>query len=295
MQDKFDIPNKSDMVPAKLELGSTIKFNCHKGISCFNACCKQADITLTPYDVLRLKDHVGKSATEFLKEHTVPFQIDQDGLPGIKLRTDNDGACLFVTDEGCSVYENRPTACRYYPLGNMAMRRTGAKEDETHYFLVTEDHCKGHEEDQQQTVQEYLKGQETANFDKMNQEWLQIMLKKRSAGPTVGKPPESSLQLFFMCSYDVDRMRRFVLSENFRNTYELSEGTYETFKTEDLSLIQFGYKLMRQVFFGERSIPEKSGVWDQRISQRQEVWDARRQVEIARKQKEIDDRYSEDT
>ncbi len=292
MKEEFDVPFKSDMIPTKLELGSTIQFRCHPEISCFNACCKRADITLTPYDVIRLKEQLGKSATDFLKEHTVPFPMDQDGLPGIKLRTDEAGACLFVTEQGCSVYQNRPTACRYYPVGHMAMRRAGSSEDETHYFLVTESHCRGHDEERKLSIQEYLGEQQIAAYAEHNREWLQIMLKKRSAGPTVGRPPESSLQFFFMCSYDIDRLRRFVLSENFRTTYQLEESTYRIFEQEDLPLLQFGYKLMRQVFFGERSIPEREGVWEQRVTQRQEVWDARRQIEVARKQHEEESRYS---
>lgn len=294
MSDKLDIPFESNMLPVKLGLGSKIQFRCHKGISCFNACCKKADITLTPYDVIRLKDRLGKSSTDFLKGHTVPFQMERDGVPGIKLRTDDDGACLFVTDEGCSVYEDRPTACRYYPLGHLAMRLASSVSEETHYFLVKEDHCKGHEEERELTVQEYLEEQQARAFDDMNREWLTIMLKKRSAGPSVGTLPEASLQLFFMASFDMDRFRRFVLSDNFRNTYELEESTYEVFAKEDLSLMQFGVKLMRQVFFGERTIAEKQGVWEQRVQQRQDVWDARRQAEIARRMEMEDKKYKDD-
>lgn len=291
MSDEIEIPFKSDVMPAKLELGSKLRFRCHKGISCFNACCKQADITLTPYDILRLKDRLGKSFSEFIKDHTVPFQMDQDGVPGIKLRTDNDGACLFVTEEGCSVYPDRPTSCRYYPLGHMAMRKAGVSEEETHYFLVKEDHCKGHEEDQVLTVQEYLHDQETGLYDQMNKEWLQILLKKRSAGPSVGRPSETSLQFFFMASYNLDNFRAFVMSENFRNTYELDDATYAALEKEDQALLQFANKMMRQVLFGEKSIPEKEGVWDKRLEGRKEVWEARRQAEIARKQAEQDDMY----
>jgi Fe-S-cluster containining protein len=294
MSEKFDIPYKSDAIPALLELGSKLKFNCHKGISCFNACCRQADITLTPYDIIRLKDRLGKSSTEFLKEHTVPFQMERDGLPGVKLRTTDEGACLFMNEEGCSIYEDRPTACRYYPLGHLEMRAKDANVAETHYFLVQETHCKGHEEDTEMTVQEYLGSQRTLEFDELNKAWLEIMVKKRSAGPTVGQPPESSLQMFFMCSYDMDRFRRFVLSEAFRNTYDLEESAYEVFAKEDISLMQFGVRLMKQVFFGERAIPEKNGIWEKRVEQRQDVWDARRAVEIARKQQMEDDKYKDD-
>ena len=91
MSEKFDLPFKSDMVPEMLDLGSRLKFRCHKGVSCFNACCKQADVSLTPYDIIRLKDHLGMTATDFLKAHTVPFQMDKEGLPGVKLRTTDEG------------------------------------------------------------------------------------------------------------------------------------------------------------------------------------------------------------
>lgn len=293
MNEKFDIPFDSKLVPKMLGLGTPLKFSCHKGISCYNACCRQADITLTPYDIIRLKDRLGKSATDFLKEHTVPFRMDKEGLPGVKLRTDDDGACLFMNEEGCSVYSDRPTACRLYPLGHMSMVATGSKEDETHYFLVREEHCKGHEEPVERPIGEYLKEQETAQYEEMNREWLQLMLKRRSMGPTVGRPPEATLQMFFMCSFDMDRFRRFVLSENFRNTYDLEESVYEVLEKEDISLMQFGVRFMKQAFFGERTIPEKEGAWEQRVARRKEVWEARRQAEIARQQQEEDEKYKD--
>ncbi|MEJ2462825.1 MAG: YkgJ family cysteine cluster protein [Candidatus Thiodiazotropha sp.] len=259
MSEKFDIPFKSSFVPTVMEPGAKLKFNCHKGISCFNACCKHADIQLTPYDILRLKDNLGISATEFLKNHTVPFEMDKDGLPGIKLRTDDEGACSFVTDEGCSVYQDRPTACRYYPVGHMAMREAGSSEDEARYFLIREDHCKGHEEDREIAVDDYRKEQGVEIYDQINREWLQLMLKKKSAGPAIGRPSDTSLQFFFMCSYDVDRLRRFVLSDSFKASYDMDDSFYETVEKEDLALMQFGTRLLKQVLFGDVTIPVKEG------------------------------------
>jgi hypothetical protein len=58
--------------------------------------------------------------------------------------------------------------------------------------------------------------------------------------------------------------------------------------------MQFGTRLMKQVFFGLRTIPEKGGVWEKRMDERQEVWEARRQAEIARQQQAEDQRYSGD-
>jgi Fe-S-cluster containining protein len=294
MSEKFDLPFESDMVPQKLELGSKLQFDCHPGVSCYNACCKRADITLTPYDVIRLKDRLQLSSADFLNQHTSPYAMDQHGLPGLKMRTDDEGACLFVTEEGCSVYSDRPTACRYYPLGHMAMKAVDAKQDEAYYFLIREEHCKGHAESKVRTIAEYRKDLGIVDYDGYNREWLQIMLKKKSAGPTVGQPPESTLQLFFMASYDMDRFRRFVLSEQFRGTYDVDAATYEVLEKEDVALMQFGVRFMKQVFFGERTIAEQEGVWDKRVTERQEVWDLRRQAEIARRQAEEDEKYKND-
>ncbi len=294
MSEKFDLPHQSDMVPQKLELGSELRFDCRPGISCWNACCKRADVTLTPYDVIRMKDRLGMGSSEFLKAHTVPYRMDQDGIPGIKLRTDDDGACLFVTDEGCSIYSDRPTACRYYPLGHMAMKMADAKTDEAYYFLVREEHCKGHEEDRVRTIKEYRKDLGIVDYDGYNREWLQIMLKKKSSGPSIGQLPEATLQLFFMASFDMDRFRRFVMSDQFRATYDVDDSTYEVLEKEDIALMQFGVRFMKQAFFGERTIAEKDGVWEQRVEQRQEVWEARRQAEIARQQQREDEKYTDD-
>ena len=61
----FDIPYASPAVPAALTAESRIRIRCHPGVSCFNACCKQADVTLAPYDILRLKRRIGLSPGDF--------------------------------------------------------------------------------------------------------------------------------------------------------------------------------------------------------------------------------------
>ncbi len=286
--EKFDLPFDSPVEPLRLEANDTLKFRCHKGVSCWNACCAQANVTLTPYDIIRLKQHLGTSTTDVLAKHSVPFELDQGGMPGIKLRTTDSGACLFMTDEGCSVYENRPTACRYYPSGLMSMRAIDKNVDERSFLLIKEDHCKGHDEDQTQTVQEYREKQGVIEYDDYNREWYVIVLKKRSTGPAIGKPSEMSLQLFFMASYDMDRFRRFVISDSFRKTYQLGEAFYEAVGNDDIALMQFGFKLMRQVLYGELSIPEVEGAWEKRMEEREEILKMRREIEVMEfdKQKE---------
>jgi hypothetical protein len=120
-----------------------------------------------------------------------------------------------------------------------------------------------------------------------------LVLKKKSAGPTVGRPPQASLQLFFMASYDIDTFRRFVLSENFRTTYQLPAEFYADVEQDDEALLDFAFRFLRQVLFGERTVQEVADAWDRRVARRKEVWDARKQMEIERRMSADDQKYAE--
>jgi len=288
-ENKFGLPNSSPVLPVRLELDDTLKFRCHRGISCWNKCCSHADVTITPYDVIRLKQNLNMDSSTFLKEHTVPFELDAHAVPGLKLRTNEEGACLFMEEEGCSVYADRPTTCRYYPSGLLAMKSVTESDDERHFLMVREEHCKGHDEDQIQTIAEYRKEQAVEEYDDYNDEWYRIILKKKSTGPAIGKPSEMSLQMFFMASYDMDRFRRFVMSDSFIKTYDLNDEEYTSLETDDIALMQFGFRLMKQVFFGETSIKEREGAWEDRIKERKEVLEYRKQAEIVEHQRKQDE------
>ena len=287
---KDNIPFASSVKPVELTLNSEFQFNCHRGVACFNACCKNIDITLTPYDILRLKQRLGMDSREFVARHTVPFEMDFHGMPGLKMVTkSNTTECTFLTEEGCGVYEDRPAACRYYALGSMGVRKKGSAEIEDIYFVVKEDHCLGHQEPNTQTVGEYRNNQGIEKYDEMNRAWRELIIKKRSSGPTIGKPSERSLQLFDMCSYDMDSFREFIQSEGFRAVFDLNQEDMRVLLGDDEELLQFSFRFLKQVLFGENSIPIKEGAIEQRIEQRKAVWAKRREEEIG-KYKEIQEK-----
>jgi len=248
----------SPITPVQLALADTFRFRCHKGIACFNKCCENIDILLTPYDVLRLKNHFGITAREFIDAYTMDFAMDGHGMPGLKLRTREDSAaCINLTPEGCGVYADRPAACRYYALGLVSMRKKDAPAEEDGYFVVREDHCLGHQEPVVQTVGEYRRDQGVDEYDDINREWRQIILKKRSAGPTVGKPSQRSFELFFLASYDIDGFRAFVASAGFDEVFDLEPAFKQELMQDEVKLLKFGFRLLKQTLFGERTIPLK--------------------------------------
>ena len=269
-QPDIPFPN-SPVVPTMVAETHVIEFSCHKGIGCWNACCSNIDISLTPYDVLRMKTRLGITSTEFLKDYTVPYEMEKDGIAGIKFRPIEGGsACRFMKPEGCDIYSDRPTACRYYPVALLSMRKQDEYVDRDSYAIVKEDHCKGHNEKRPITIADYRKEQGLEQYDDLARGWRQLVLKKKSSGPTIGKPSLRSRQLFFMACYDIDRFREFVFADSFAKLFELKPEERESFATDDAALLQFAFRFLRQVMFGEESISLNAEAAQERLVKVQE-------------------------
>ncbi|HDH53218.1 MAG TPA: YkgJ family cysteine cluster protein, partial [Nitrospirae bacterium] len=113
------------VVPTKLSLDAKFKFRCHKGIKCFTMCCSNIEILLTPYDVVRLKKRLKMSSDDFLGMYTF-MKIDKNSSHPhaiLKMSDNEERTCPFLTDEGCTVYTDRPANCRYYPVGQGTIKK----------------------------------------------------------------------------------------------------------------------------------------------------------------------------
>lgn len=262
-------PYRSPIEPVELDLNAEFQFHCHKDIACFNACCRNIDITLTPYDILRLKRRLKLSSGEFVATYTMPFAMDHHHMPGLKMATKADTtACIFLEAGGCGVYEDRPVACRYYALGSMGVRKKGASEVEDIFFVVKEDHCLGHLEPRRQTVAEYREEQGCEEYDEANRAWRDIILKKRSAGPSIGAPSERSLQLFDMCSYDMDSFREFIQTPGFAEVFDLGDEEKQRLTEDEDELLKFAFRFLKQTLYGEQTIPVRDEAKRSRLQKR---------------------------
>lgn len=253
--------NPSSIVPRKLSLDSALKFRCHPGVRCFTACCGGIKIVLTPYDILQLTRRLGIPAHEFLHRYTTPSYLENTDMPGvtIKLR-EEDNKCPFVTPEGCTVYTDRPTACRYYPVGMADFHEGGSRdadgnelvsEEEKFFFLVREDHCKGFEEDKQWTIREWRADQGVDVRDEMNKEWLRLVMRRKSFGHQATLS-EQAKRMFFMASTDIATFRKFVFESSFLETYEIDEETIAKIREDDVELMLFSFKYLAATLFGAK-------------------------------------------
>jgi len=258
---------KSDkVVPVKLTKDSRFKFRCHPKVRCFTACCSNVNIALPPYDLLRLRKRLGLAADEFIRQYGDIQILDKTLFPVItlKMRDDEKKSCPFVTPEGCTVYEDRPNICRYYPVGMATLRKVDAEggKDEF-YFMTKEDHCKGFEEDKQWTIGEWRADQGADLYDEMNRGWMEILIKKKSHGQ--GKDfPEIKNEMFFKMSFDTDYFRAFVFNSTFLELYDISAERIEKVRTDDTELLKLAYEWLRQAIFAEQTLSFKEGALENR-------------------------------
>lgn len=254
------------VVPVKLTKDSRFKFRCHKGVRCFTACCSNVNIALPPYDMLRLRKRLGLNADEFIKQYGDIQILDKTLLPVVtlKMRDDEKKSCPFVTPDGCTVYEDRPNICRYYPVGMATLRKVDAEggKDEF-YFMTREDHCKGFEEDHQWTIGEWRADQGADLYDEMNRGWMEILIKKKSHGQ--GKEfPEIKNEMFFKMSFDLDYFRAFVYNSTFLEIYDIPAERLEKIQNDDAELMKLSFEWLRQAMFAEQTLTFKEGVLEKR-------------------------------
>ena len=236
--------------PVRLGYTSTFKFKCHPGVSCFTQCCRGINIILTPYDVIRMKTRLNLPSDQFLAIYTEPHLLEKTDIPVITLKQldDEQESCPFVRDDGCIIYEDRPTACRYYPLGVGSLQHKEGADDEGFFFFVNEPHCKGFEENCQWTVADWRQDQGVELRDQVNAEWTDLVVHKRSFPPNI-KLTEQAKQMFFMVSYNIDKFRSFVFESTFLERMPVDDETREKFKTDDIALFAFGVQWLKKLLF----------------------------------------------
>ncbi len=233
----------------RLQLDDTFAFLCHKELSCFNTCCRNKHLPLTPYDVLRLKNGLKIYSDDFLSQYTV-YSLDHDsGFPviSLKMKDDPEKPCPFVSEEGCIVYENRPTACRLYPLGRSSGKRDRQAEWEGFFFMLDAPHCLGKKENKEWKIRDWQDDQGTLSYIKRNDRMLDIVF---HPGRDRKKPlDERQVQKVMVSCYNLDVFREFVFKTTFLEVFEVDEETRSKIKEDDEALLNLGLAYLRKTLF----------------------------------------------
>jgi len=225
------------------------QFACSNQVPCFNDCCRDLNQFLTPYDILRLKKHLGLTSAQFLEKYTRQHIGPETGLPIIALQPDYaaDLQCPFVTPQGCRVYENRPASCRMYPLARAIFRSRQTGQIEEQFMLLKEPHCRGFEHGPQMTAQEWMQQQDLTVYNAMNDRMMVIISIKRQLKP--GPLDMKTSRMFSMACYDLDAFRQYIAEKGLPDDLDTQGVELATLQTDDVALLKIAFKWILHELF----------------------------------------------
>jgi Fe-S-cluster containining protein len=235
----------------RLLIDDSFSFGCGPHLECFNLCCRNINLFLTPYDIVRIKRRLKITSTEFLKTYTFPLFPEEIGHPVIlmKMVPDETRNCPFVGDTGCMIYEDRPWSCRSFPLEPSA---DGAADE---FGIVKRDFCLGFESVKARTVGKWRDTQNVSYYEEINNEWKKITHHENFASRNFLEGP--SRDIFFLGSYNIDEFRNLVFRGDLLKFFDVDKKTLKSIRASDTELLLFAFKWLRHVLFGEETLKRR--------------------------------------
>lgn len=230
---------------------SRFAFRCHAELSCFTTCCRNVDMLLYPYDLIRLKRKLNIRSDELLEKHVKVVQGDNPFFPTLMMKMTDDNACPFLGDEGCTVYEDRPAVCRMYPLERAVDRTSDKGRASEYYFLTDHSYCKGHGEAAEWSVKEWIRDQQLLFYNAQADQWAE-MDTIFSTNPWAGEGAAGPRQrLAFMVCYNIDSFRDYVVKHDLLSNFKLSSARRRSVEGDDEALLNFGYDWLKMMLTGQ--------------------------------------------
>lgn len=232
------------------------RFRCHPGVSCYMDCCRQLELYLYPYDVLRLKNRLRMHSAEFMRRHTRIAGGSHPYFPAVMLNmADNrEATCPFLGSGGCEVYADRPSACRTYPLERAVEKPENADRLQEHYFVTHHAYCRGHAEDHFYTLAQWEREQNLHEYNLMNDLWAEVdafFATNPWQGEGAAGPRQ---QLAFMVCYNIDDFRSYCRHHKLPRSFRLEKDRRRRIERDDAELLRFGFDWLQFILGGRRTL-----------------------------------------
>ncbi|NVM20839.1 MAG: YkgJ family cysteine cluster protein [Desulfobacterales bacterium] len=247
---------QDDLLIRKLEDGEVFAFRCHEGLECFTRCCRNLNLFLYPYDVLRLKNRLNVSSEEFLDSCVDIVLRESSFFPDVLLRMaeNEEKTCPFLNESGCAVYPDRPDTCRTFPLEQGIMFHGPKKKARDIYFFKPPDFCLGQHESQQWTTESWAEDQGAVIYHEMTAKWAEVKALFQANPWGAEGPYGPKAKMAFMATYNLDRFRDFVFNSTFLKRYKVKKEVLRKIKADDTQLMKFGFDWVR-FFAWETKVP----------------------------------------
>lgn len=230
----------------------TFLFSCHPGLVCFNKCCRNLNLFLYPYDIIRLKNRLGLSSVDFLDRYTDMVMREGNFFPDVLLRMaeNEERTCPFLTQSGCSVYEDRPDTCRSFPVEHGIIFNASANNAEAVHFFRPPDFCQGQYEKKTFTLKEWAMNQNAIQYNRMTALWADLKVLFRN-DPWAAEGFEGARgKMAFMSTHNVDRFRDFIFNSSFLTRYKIKSALLKKIKKDDTELMMFGFLWVKYYIWG---------------------------------------------
>ncbi len=225
-----------------LKQNDTFCFECRPDLDCFNLCCRNLNLYLYPYDVIRLRKNLGISSSEFIERHTGVVLRPGEVFPSVLLEMAENAekTCPFLLEKGCGVYPDRPWACRSFPTEHgMDYDEKNGKASRVDLFRPPE-FCLGRHEKKEWTVKRWLTNQNALIYYEMTGVWADF-LRRLPKDPWRGEGPGGRRgRMAFMAAYNIDEFRSFVFASSFLKRFDIPNALKKKLKTDDAALLKFG-------------------------------------------------------
>jgi hypothetical protein len=184
-----------------------------------------------------MKNALHLSSGAFLSAYTVAM-IGDNGLPVVvlKMREDPEKSCPFVTDRGCSIYSDRPWACRIYPLKPESTKIT-EKAGKAYYSVMAVPFCRGLRSETVHGLSAWIEQQGIPVYHEMEALFKKITTNERLVQEKITN--KKIQEMVYMACYDLDRFRRFVTESTFLERFDVEPEAVERLKTDDTALYRF--------------------------------------------------------
>lgn len=236
----------------ELAAGESFRFACHPGVTCFGACCSALDLMLTPYDALRLRHTTGQTSREFITLFANLMAMPEVGLPMLHMRMLADARhhCPFQRETGCAVYQDRPSACRTYPLGRATQRDAEGNVVER-IFMAREAHCHGFDEGTDFDAAAWMHDQGLEPYNQANDRYMALAEDLRAFETLTGRHiGQKQLGMAGLALYQPDEFQPFLAQSGLMDRLDMTEARKQDVLGDEEACLDFGYDWLELSLMG---------------------------------------------
>ncbi|MDY7033311.1 MAG: YkgJ family cysteine cluster protein, partial [Thermodesulfobacteriota bacterium] len=202
---------------------------------------------------------LGVSSGEFLEKYTYTYvdEVNSHPFAVLKVEDDDKGGCPFISSEGCGIYEDRPSNCRYYPIGQglIIVESDEGPVNEEFYFFIRDPNCLGYQGEKEWTIGSWRIDQGADLYDEMNREWKEIQLRRNTSEQS--KLDSRKQSMLYMASYDIDKFKKFVFESKLLDILEVDKEEIEKIQIDEIALMKFGFKYLKYILMLEETLQVK--------------------------------------